>query len=70
MADNVCPQTHSSVGAPCCVQLPRKNVARSGGLGIDIDATNPSNYTKNSKKSSNASTTPVQTTSPIEDYYD
>ncbi len=48
---------------PCPVTM--KKYSRIGGLATNINATNPPTNTKNSRKSSNPLTMPVQTTSPV-----
>ncbi len=64
MADNVCPQTRSSVGRG--IKPLQKNVARSRSLAtnINVNTTNPPNNNKKSKLSSDPSKTPALTTSP------
>ncbi len=42
-----------------------KNVATSGGQAANVDATNPPNKIKNTKKSSNPSTLPAPIPSPV-----
>ncbi len=67
MADDVRPWTRSSVGAPCPVQPPQKNEAWSEDpTTTNANTTNPPKNINTSKKSSNPSTMPSKTTSPVE----